>query len=51
MQTATGDNTAEITQAGMSGLELEVTYMAGVTLTVEEVEDAQLSPDVEVTIQ
>ena len=51
MTTTQGDNTAEITQAGMSGLELEVTYMAGVTLTVEEVEDAQLSPDVEVTIQ
>ena len=51
MQTVQGDNTAEITQASVSGLELQVTYMAGVQLTVEEVEDAQLSPDVEVTIQ
>ena len=51
MSTAEGDNTAEITQASMSGLELEVTYQAGVQLTVEEVEDAQLSPDVEVTIE
>lgn len=51
MSTTQGDNTAEITQASVSGLELEVTYMAGVVLTVEEVEDAQLSPDVEVTIQ
>ena len=51
MQTVAGDNIVEITQASMSGLELEVTYNAGVVLTVEEVEDAQLSPDVEVTIQ
>ena len=51
MSTTEGDNTVEITQASMSGLELEVTYVAGVVLTVEEVEDAQLSPDVEVTIQ
>lgn len=51
MSTAEGDNIVEISQASMSGLELEVTYMAGVVLTVEEVEDAQLSPDVEVTIQ
>lgn len=27
MQTAAGDNTAEITQAGMAGLELEVEYV------------------------
>ena len=51
MATTQGDNIAEITQASLTGLELEVTYMAGVSLTVEEVEDAQLSPDVEVTIQ
>lgn len=51
MSTAQGDNTVEITQASIDGLELEVTYNAGVVLTVEEVEDAQLSPDVEVTIQ
>lgn len=51
MSTVVGDNTAEITQASMAGLELQVTYMGGVELTVEEVEDAQLSPDVEVTIE
>ena len=51
MATQQGDNVAEITQASMDGLELEVTYNAGVTLTVEEVQDAQLSPDVEVTVQ
>ena len=51
MQTGQGDNTAEITQASLDGLELQVTYMAGVQLTVEEVEDEQLSPNVEVTIQ
>lgn len=51
MSTVAGDNTVEITQAGMGGLELEVAYMGGAELTVEEVEDAQLSPDVEVTIQ
>ena len=51
MATTQGDNIADITQASIDGLELEVTYKAGVTLTVEEVEDAQLSPDVEVTIQ
>lgn len=49
--TVAGDNSAEITQASLNGLELQVTYMAGVQVTVEEVENAQLSPDVEVTIQ
>ena len=50
MSTTQGDNIAEITQASLGNLELQVTYMAGVSLTIEEIEDAQLSPDVEVTI-
>ena len=51
MHTELGDNTVSITQASLDDLELSVTYLAGVQLTVEEVEDAQLSQDVEVTIQ
>ena len=50
MATTQGTNIAEITQASLDGLELSVTYMAGVDATVEEIEDAQLSPDVDVTI-
>lgn len=51
MTTTQGTNIAEITQASLDGLELSVTYMAGVDATVEEIEDAQLSPDVDVTIE
>lgn len=51
LQVTDGDNIADITQASMDGLELQVTYTAGVSLTIEEVQDAQLSPDVEVTIE
>ena len=50
MSVQQGNNIAEITQASLDGLELSVTYMAGVDATVEEIEDAQLSPDVDVTI-
>ena len=50
MATTQGDNTAEITQASMDGLTLEVTYLAGATVTIQEVENAQLSDDVDVTI-
>lgn len=50
MATTQGDNIAEITQASMDGLALEVTYLAGATVTIQEVEDAQLSDDVDVTI-
>lgn len=45
-----GTNIVEITQASMNGLELEVSYKAGVTVTVEEVEAAQLDDDVTVTV-
>ena len=45
-----GSNVVEITQASMDNLELEVSYKAGVEVTVEEVEAAQLSNDVTVTV-
>lgn len=51
LQVTQGDNTLEITQASMSGLELEAKYKAAVELTVQEVQDANLDPNVEVTIQ
>lgn len=46
-----GTNIVEITQASMDGLELEVKYKAGVSVTIEEIENAQLDNNVEVTIQ
>lgn len=45
-----GTNIVEITEASMSNLPLEVSYKAGVTVTVTEVENAQLDNSVEVTI-
>jgi hypothetical protein len=51
LQVMDGDNTLEITQAGMDGLELEAKYNAAVTLTIQEVEDANLDNNVTVTIQ
>ena len=45
-----GTNIVEITQASIDGLELEAKYKAGVEVTVEEIEDAQLSNDVTVTV-
>ena len=45
-----GTNLVEITEASMDNLPLEVSYKAGVTVTVTEVENAQLSNSVEVTI-
>lgn len=45
-----GTNIIEITQASIDGLELEAKYKAGVEVTVEEIEDAQLSNDVTVTV-
>ena len=50
LQVQAGDNTLEITQASMSGLELEAKYQAAVSLTIQEVQDANLDPNVEVTI-
>ena len=46
-----GTNIVEITQASINDLELEVSYKAGVTVTITEVENAQLDNNVEVTIQ
>ena len=45
-----GTNVVEITQASIDGLPLEVSYKAGVEVTVEEVEAAQLDEDVTVTV-
>ena len=45
-----GTNIAQITQASMDGLELEVKYKAGVEVTITEIENAQLDNNVEVTI-
>ena len=50
LQVADGDNTLEITQASLNGLELEAKYQAAVSLTIQEVQDANLDPNVEVTI-
>lgn len=45
-----GTNIVEITQASMDNLELEVSYKAGVEVTVTEIENAQLDNSVEVTV-
>ena len=50
LQVDDGDNTIEITQASLTGLQLEAKYKAAVELTVQEVQDANLDPNVEVTI-
>lgn len=50
LQVTDGDNTLEITQASLTGLELEAQYNTLVQLTVQEVESANLDNDVTVTI-
>lgn len=50
LQVTDGDNVLEITQASLNGLELEAQYQAAVSLTIQEVQDANLDPNVEVTI-
>lgn len=50
LQVTDGDNIVEITQASLNGLELEAQYQAAVSLTIQEVQDANLDPNVEVTI-
>ena len=45
-----GTNIVEITQASIDGLPLEVSYKAGVEVTVTEIENAQLSNSVTVTV-
>lgn len=51
LQVTDGDNTLEITQASLNGLELEAQYNAAVSLTIQEVQDANLDNNVTVTIQ
>ena len=50
LQVTDGDNVLEITQASLNNLELEAQYQAAVSLTIQEVQDANLDPNVEVTI-
>lgn len=50
LQVQDGDNTLEITQASLDNLELEASYQTLVQLTIQEVEDANLNNNVEVTI-
>lgn len=50
LQVTAGDNVLEITQASLDNLELEAQYQAAVSLTIQEVEDANLDNNVEVTI-
>lgn len=45
-----GTNVVAITQASMDNLELEVSYKAGVEVTVTEIENAQLDNSVTVTV-
>ena len=50
LQVTQGDNVIAITQASIDGLELEAKYAAAVALTIQEVQDANLDPNVQVTI-
>lgn len=50
MQVVAGDNVLDIVQAGMSGLEVSATYMKGVSVTISEIEDANIGNSVEVVI-
>ena len=50
LQVQAGDNVLEITQASLNNLELEAEYQAAVSLTIQEVQDANLDPNVQVTI-
>lgn len=51
LQVTDGDNVLEVTQASLTGLELEAQYNAAVSLTIQEVQDANLDNNVTVTIQ
>ena len=50
LTTKRGNNTIEITQASLGDLTLEAQYQAGVTVTIEEVEEANLDNNVTVVI-
>jgi hypothetical protein len=45
-----GNNTLEITQASLTGLELEAKYMKGVVASVEEVDSQGLDNNVSVSL-
>lgn len=47
----TGTNIVEITQASIDNLTMEVSYKAGVNVTITEIENSQLSENVEVTVE
>jgi hypothetical protein len=50
MNIQAGSNIVEITQGSIDGLELEVKYKAGVSVTITEVQNANLDNSVTVTI-
>ena len=50
MTVVDGDNTVSLTQQGMTPLELEATYTAGVSVTITEIENANIGNDVDVVI-
>lgn len=50
MTVVDGDNTVSLTQQGMAPLELEATYTAGVSVTITEIENANIGNDVDVVI-
>ena len=50
MTVVDGDNTLSLTQQGMSPLTLEATYTAGVSVTITEIENANIGNDVDVVI-
>ena len=50
MTVVDGDNTVSLTQQGMIPLELEVEYTAGVSVTITEIENANIGNDVNVVI-
>jgi len=50
LQVTQGDNTLEITQASLTGLELEAKYMKGVVASVEEVDSQGLDNNVSVSL-
>lgn len=50
IQTVSGLNTLNIIQAGVDGLQMEVTYSAGVEVTIEAVQSANVDQQVEVII-
>ena len=50
LQVTDGDNVLEITQASLNNLALEAQYQAAVSLTIQEAQDANLDPNVVVTI-